>query len=146
VPSTGYARLVLGRRLVILVVVLMGLTALAASVAPPPENPRRGARETPTPSPAPATTMAADPDTISLSLEAGQDPQQLRATVGEDVALEVSADVVDTVVIEGLDAVEAVAPDSAAHFDLFADRAGTYPIRLLDADRQIGELVISSMR
>jgi hypothetical protein len=137
---------VLGRRLVILVVVLMGLTALAASVAPTPENPRNEARRTPSPSPAPATS-AGDPAAVSLTLDARQhQPQEIQATVGDDIALEVKADIADSVVIEGLDAVEAVAPDSPAYFDLFADRAGTYPIRLEDSGRQLGELVISSYR
>jgi hypothetical protein len=70
----------------------------------------------------------------------------VRAAVGDAVTLQVSADVVDTVVIDGLDAVETVAPDSPAQFDLFADAPGSYPIRLLDADRELGELVISSDR
>ena len=35
-----------GRRILVLVAVLMGLTALAASVAPPPQPLRRGARRT----------------------------------------------------------------------------------------------------
>jgi hypothetical protein len=137
--------LVLGRRLVILVVVLMGLTALAASVAPTPETPRRGASQTPTPSPPPATS-AGDPAAVSLSVDGGRQPQQVQAMVGDDLTLEVEADAIDTVVIDGLDAVEPVAPDSPAQFELFADRPGTYPIRLLDADRELGELVISSDR
>jgi hypothetical protein len=138
--------MVLGRRLVILVIVLMGLTALATSVAPPPETRRRGASETPSPSPPQATITAAEPSAISLTLQATEKPQQVQATVGDDVALDVKVDAVDSVVIDGLDAVDAVAPDSPAHFDLFADRAGTYPIRLLDANRELGELVISSDR
>jgi hypothetical protein len=139
--------LVLGRRLVILVAVLMGLTAFAASVAPTPENPRRGARGTPTPSPSPApATSVGDPAAVSVTMESAQQPQQVEATVGDDVALEVEADAVDSVVIDGLDAVQAVAPDSPARFDLFADRIGTYPIRLLDSGRQLGELVIRPNR
>src|SRR4051794_5708082 len=125
----------------------MGLTAFAASVAPTPETRRSGARETPSPSPAPATS-AGDPAAASLTLDAKhqQQPQKVQATVGDDIALDVTAGTVDSVVIDGLDAVQAVAPDSPAHFDLFADRAGTYPIRLEDSERQLGELVISSNR
>ena len=135
----------LGRRLVILVVVLMGLTALAASVAPTPETPRRGASQTPTPSPPPATS-AGDPAAVSLAVDGGQQPQQVHATVGDDISLAVEADAVDTVVIDGLDAVRSVTPDSPAEFALFADRPGTYPIRLLDSGRKLGDLVISANR
>jgi hypothetical protein len=137
--------LVLGRRLVILVVVLMGLTALAASVAPTPEDPRRGARGTPTPSPPPATS-AGDLAAVSLYVDEGQQPQQVHATVGDDISLVVEADAVDTVVIDDLDAVRPVTPDSPAEFDLFADRPGTYSIRLLDSGRKLGDLVISANR
>jgi hypothetical protein len=135
---------VLGRRLIILVAVLMGLTALAATVAPPPESQRRGARETPSPSPAPTTP--GDPGELALTVDAAERPQQVQAAVGDSIGLEVRAELIDTVVIDGLDAVEAVEPDSPARFELFADAPGRYPIRLLDADRQLGELVISSVR
>jgi hypothetical protein len=139
---------VLGRRLVILVAVLMGLTALAASVAPPPAEQRRQGRQTPTPSPTPSTSTstAGDPNELSLTLEVGAKSHELHAVVGDSIRLEVTAGVADSVVIDGLDAVEAVAPDSPAEFELFADRPGTYPISLLDSGREVGELVISSNR
>src|SRR4051812_33825485 len=118
----------------------MGLTAFAASVAPTPETRRSGARETPSPSPAPATS-GGDPAAVSVTLDGDQQqPQKVQATVGDDIALDVTAGTPDSVVIDGLDAVQAVAPGSPAHFDLFADRAGTYPIRLEDSGRQLGEL------
>ena len=38
---------------------------------------------------------------------------------------------------------ETTEPDSPARFELLAEVPGTYPIELLEADRQIGELEIS---
>ena len=38
---------------------------------------------------------------------------------------------------------ETTEPDSPARFELLAEAPGTYPIELLEADRQIGELEIS---
>jgi hypothetical protein len=138
---------VIGRRLVILVVVLMGLTALAASVSPPPETRRGdGAQTTPTPSPAPTASDAASAQEGTLTLDGAERAQEVRAVVGQELTLEVRADTPDTVVIDGLDATEPVAPDSPAHFDLYADAAGRYPVRLLEGGRELGELVISSDR
>jgi hypothetical protein len=138
---------VLGRRLVILVAVLMGLTALAASVAPPPDRPRRGASSpSPSPTPDPSTAPTGAPREVALVLDQGVEPPVVHAVSGDSIQLDVKAETVDSVVIDGLDAVAAVAPDSPAHFELFADAPGRYPIRLLDGGVTLGRLVISSGR
>src|SRR3954470_13589226 len=100
-----------GRRLVILVAVLMGLTALAASVAPPPQTARRDASGTPTPSPSPspARPAAVAPGVVTGRTDigpAGSPLARVRARAGDTVMLEVSGDVVAAVVVDDLPVIE----------------------------------------
>ena len=63
---------------------------------------------------------------------------------GDTLQLEVAGDVLDAVLIERLDRIDAIEPTTPARFDLLIDApAGSYPIRLVDADRRIGSIVIS---
>jgi hypothetical protein len=139
-----------GRRLVILVVVLMGLTALAASVAPPPETPRRTPGGTPPRTPSPATPT---PEPVAASevvvgrLDATPPPGALprvRAHVGATVRLDVTGDVVDAVVVTGLPAIEPIDPSTPAQLELTPDRPGEFRIRLQDAARDIGVLDVTA--
>ena len=137
----------IGRRLLIIVAVLMGLTALAASVAPPPETTRRdrtGASPTPSATtPAPLTAGAPE---RTVTLDAATGGGRVDLTSGDLVSLRVTSDVADTVVIDGLADDQAVDRDSPAVFDIYADVPGHYPVRLLEADRTVGELVVSAAR
>jgi hypothetical protein len=138
-----------GRRLVILVAVLMGLTALAASVAPPPDPARRdrGATPTPTPTPPEAPPDTAVSGVVSAHVEVGPPGSRLtrvRAREGNTVTLDVSGDVVDAVVVDDLPVIEPIDPDTPAHLEIVPSAPGRYPIRLLDADRQIGILDVAA--
>jgi hypothetical protein len=138
----------LGRRLLVLVAVLMGLTALAASLAPPP--PERGSTGTATPTPSPTASAEASPAarpgatvTGRLSATSSAAPRQITAARGDLVDLVVTGDVVDTVAITGLPVLEPIDPDSPARVELFADTPGRFAIRLLDSGRLLGTLRIS---
>jgi hypothetical protein len=129
----------LGRRFLLLVAVLMGLTALAASIAP--REPLVRERGAPTPTPTPTTTTEANAvRTVEKTISA--DAGHARGVVreGDLVHLEVHATEVDTV--ELMDEFQPVEADSPAVFDLLADTPGNYPITLLDADRRVGTLVV----
>jgi hypothetical protein len=129
-----------GRRLIILVAVLMGLTALAASVAPPPRTERRG-DATPSPSPTADARTAPSARTVTAKIDVDAAPSApVRARVGDTVVLDVSGDVVGAVVVTGLPAIEPIDPDTPAHLELFADAPGRFPIRLLDQGRDVGIL------
>jgi hypothetical protein len=137
-----------GRRILVLVAVLMGLTALAASLAPPPPAGRQGAIEggpSPTATPSAAAAPPGDGATVSARLSAGTPagPREVSAVRGDLVNLTVSGNVIDTVAIGGLPVLEPIAPDSPARVELYADKAGRFPIRLLDAGRRIGTLQVS---
>jgi hypothetical protein len=142
------------RRLLVLVAVLMGLTALAASLAPPPPAQRgrspSAPSATPTPhpaaTPAPAAGTAPEPGaTVRARISASRSavPRDVRAAEGDLVDLVVSGDVVDTVEIPGQAVLEPIDPDSPALVQLYADTPGRFPILLLDANRRIGTLLVS---
>jgi hypothetical protein len=143
-----------GRRLLLLVAVLMGLTALAASIAPrdnssdgpttAPGRPPLQATETPAPSLEAQAPAAPEGDTLEETVSAapGASPTRVRARVGQTLVLDVQGPVLDAVVIEGLDLVRGIAPEAPAHFEIFLDRAGRFPIALEDAGRRVGEIVV----
>jgi hypothetical protein len=143
----------MGRRLLLLVAVLMGLTALAASVAPrdtgtdepttPPERP--GVVEpTTTPESESAAPGPEEEDVVEETLSAakGASPVRVRARPGQTVILEVQGDVLDEVALTGLDRVEAIAPEAPARFEMYIDQPGRYEIRLLEQNRRLGELLV----
>ena len=125
----------LARRLLIALAVLMALTALAASFAP-----RDSAlREDDAPAQAAPPASAREP--VQRTLDAAGEGQRVVARVGQDVVIVVRSEELDTVSIAEVGA-EPTEPDSPARFELLADVPGTYPIELLEAERQIGELEI----
>jgi hypothetical protein len=144
---------VVGRRLVILVAVLMGLMVLAASVAPPPQTPRStggraGASPTPTasapnasPAPSPGDSADALDPTHTLDVARGQDHVTVRQ--GQAMTLNVVADAVGSVEIVGLSEVAAVDPSTPAMFQLSADVPGHFPVKLAETGKPLGELIVT---
>jgi hypothetical protein len=125
---------VIARRLLLLAAVLMLLTALAAGLAPRQEQTVSGESGT-LPAGARVTKqIPADPAADS----------RVEVRRGDLLELEVAGDVLDTVLIEQLDFLDAIEPTTPARFNLVIDvPAGTYPIRLVDADRRVGSLIVS---
>jgi hypothetical protein len=127
----------LARRLLLLAAVLMLLTALAASIAPRDltggdDNAATGPGDLP-----PGTTIAEE-----ISAAPGSD-SRIAVRRGDTLQLQVAGDVLDSVLIERLDRVDAIDPTTPARFDLLIDSPpGSYPIRLVDADYRIGSIVI----
>jgi hypothetical protein len=129
----------LGRRFVVLVLVLMGLTALAASVAPrQPATPREQTESTATPAPAGSPTFT----TVEreLTFTDSDEVERVEVNAGDLVQLTVSGDARDGVML--LNRIEAIDPVSPARFSVLASEPGEHPIELVDADREIGTLVI----
>jgi hypothetical protein len=124
----------LGRRFLILVAVLMGMTALAASLAPRQPVREQERESTPTPAPAGSPTMA----TIEKQLTTSN--ADLTVNEGDLVQLTIAGPERDSVLLLGR--MRTVHPDSPARFSLLAGEPGEYPIELVDADRQIGTLTI----
>ncbi len=132
----------LGRRFLLLVAVLMGLTALAASIAPREPLVRDGARRTATPTPTPsATAVATTPvHNIRRTLVITAEPGRIAVHQGDLVQLTVKGTDVDSVSVQ--DQVEPIERESPALFSLLADTPGQYPIELVDAGRVVGTLVV----
>jgi hypothetical protein len=133
----------LGRRFLLIVAVLMGMTALAASIAPRDPTLRQG-RATPTATPSPPEPAPANGVVEARVEEISADGRRDRVVVerGELLELVVSSPEIGSVNLEGLDRIEAVDPESAARFQILAEVPGEYPIELLDDERRIGTLVI----
>lgn len=127
----------LARRLLILLAVLMGLTALASGVAPREQQ----TREEPRSAASPAPSRAGEPETleVTISASAGAEPRRVRVRIGQTVHLTVEGDVVDAVQLGDLE-IEPIEPASPALLELLADEPGEVPITLVDAQRQIGVL------
>jgi hypothetical protein len=134
-----YPQWMLGRRFLLLVAVLMGLTALAASIAPrEPINRDGRGTATPTATPTRSTSGGSDVQTLSKRVNTAEGVTRVVVDEGDLVDLEVSGSEVDSVTL--MDEVSPIDPDSPAVFQLLADTPGEYPIELLDADRQVGTL------
>jgi hypothetical protein len=126
-----------GRRVLLVVILVMGLTAVAASLNPP----QRRLRSDPTPSPTPPSAAPVDGSrTVAHTLDADAEAVTVRAHVGDIVQLEVTAAEPDTVAFEGQ--TEPVDPASPARFELYAGEAGEFPIRLVDGERLVGTVLV----
>jgi hypothetical protein len=127
----------LGRRLLILVAVLMGLTALAASVAPRQpvtREERRAATPTPTATGAPTAT------TVKRTLRTSDGDGRVTVRAGDVVDLMVTGPERDSVMVLGR--IDTIDPTTPARFSLLAAESGEHPIELVEADRRIGTLVV----
>jgi hypothetical protein len=139
----------LGRRLLVVFAVLLGLTALVTSLAPrPTADHRPGAGvSTPTssaPSPRPAAQRSRRiVRTISADADAGSARGRVRARAGDVLALTVRGDELDAVSIAGLGKLEAIEPGSPARFELLLDTPGEFRVTLLDAQRAVGLIEVA---
>jgi hypothetical protein len=125
------------RRLLIVLAVLLGLTALAAGVAPR-ERLSNDSGSTPV---TPAPTREAATGRVQKTLDAGAMGQRVVARVGQMVILTVRSDTLETVSLAEV-GVRTAEPDSPARFELLADVPGTYALDALESERQIGVLEI----
>ena len=124
------------RRLLLLAAVLVLLTALAAGLAPRQSSDNGSTVER-------SSVPAGETVTKKIEAKPGANTK-VRVSRGDLLELEVSGDTLDSVLIERLDRVRAIEPTTPARFNIVIDAAaGRYPIRLVDADRRIGSLVIS---
>jgi len=130
--------------MLLLVAVLMGLTALVATLAPP-ERVRRGPLERATPgvdSAQPQPSRTAAPDVMAtLSTDPDRKPRTVRAELGDQVAITVDSDIADSVSLGDLD-IQPAEPGLPARFELLADTPGSYPLVALSDDHRIGMLEI----
>jgi hypothetical protein len=130
----NYARLVRGRRVLVVVIIVMGLTAVLASLNAPQRRPRPGPAAPPSAAPAGAQR------TIAQTLDADAEAVTVQARVGDLVELRVNARTPDSVLFAGQ--TDVVAQDSPARFELYADTPGEYPVTLVDGARRVGTVLV----
>jgi hypothetical protein len=138
---------VLGRRLLVLFAVLLGLTALATSLAPRPTvRPDRAgpsvATRSPSPSPTPSR-QASRRIERTISADAGRARARVRARTGDVLALTVRGDLLDGVEITGLGKLEPIEPGSPARFEMLLDTPGEFRVMLADAQRAVGLIEVA---
>jgi hypothetical protein len=136
---------VLGRRFLLLVAVLMGLTALAASIAPREPLIREGSRNSPTPTPTPtvATTAAVPAHDVSRTLMITADPGRITVKQGTLLELTVKGDKLGNLSL--MDQIQPIERDSPAIFNVLADTPGDFPIAMVDENRDVGTLVVKKV-
>jgi hypothetical protein len=130
---------VAARRLLILMLVLLGVSTVAAALVPVDRD--AGGDDTTTTST--STAEAATGELKDRSIDAGADkPKTIRVHVGDQLQLRVKSRSADEVEIPALDELEDVDPAADAHFDLLLFEAGRYGVRLVEAERKIGTIIV----
>jgi hypothetical protein len=124
---------VLLRRVVIVFAVVLLVSAVLGSLAPDPRQAQRPDRST-LPSPAPG----------GAGVVRGELPadEVVEARVGDRIELTVTAAEPDSVSIEELGLTGAVAAEAPARFDVLADRAGEFEVRLALSDTLAGTIEV----
>ena len=137
----------LGRRVLLLVAVLLATGAIAAALTP-----RDSGQTTPTTT-APTAPAVAGPSggtgagarEVTRTVDAeGAEPAVVRTQVGDLLNLVVRAPSPDVVELDGTGRFDSVDSSTPARFNFFVENPGTFPIRLQESGREIGRLVVSA--
>lgn len=129
------------RRLLVVMLVLLGVSTLAAALVPPQSG------QDDTGSTASEQTVPADtlPRGKTLSAEirvGGGKTPVVPVEVGDQLELTVRSERSDLLEIPGLGLVEAVAPGSPARFNVLALERGSYGIRFVERDHVVARIVV----
>lgn len=128
------------RRLLILMLVLLGVSTVAAALVPVDRD--AGGDETTSTST--STRERPTGQRVPASIHAGADKQKtIRVHPGDQLQLKVTSPKADEVEIRALDQLEDVDPDAEATFDLLLFEPGHFGVRLVESERKIGEIVVT---
>lgn len=130
------------RRLIIAMIALLLLSTLAAAFLPAPDatdtSTTSTTRERPQRPPAPAGRL------IHAAVDAGaRRPQAISMREGDELLLRVRSRASDQVEVRGFGEIQPVDRFASARFDLLATRAGSFPVRLVDAHRTVARIQVS---
>jgi hypothetical protein len=129
------------RRVLLLFALVLGLSALVASIAPAPED-RDETTENPgtvvEPPPATAPEPVAPPLKVSAKDTDAAAPTR-HVSVGSGFTLQVSVPEPGVVVLDGLGLTQSADPLTPARFDLVAERRGRHPVVFhpVEGDRRV---------
>jgi hypothetical protein len=142
------------RRLLIIMLVLLGISTLAAALVGNRPLREEGATgtvasgtETSPAETAPAEASPAEPvaagEELTFNLRVGGEKVKVvQARVGDQIALLVRSRKPDLIEIPGLGLVEAASPQVPARFDILATEPAEYGVRLVDGKRVVARLEI----
>lgn len=122
----------IGRRILVVVAVLMGLSALAASLSPPPRNP----------APTPARSGPEAPDSLPLleTVSAERANQVVIARPGRRLRLEVSARRPTVVQLGQGGPIRTAQPTLPARFDLLAGATGGRDVIVVETRKVVARV------
>lgn len=121
--------------------VLLGISTLAAALVDPPEAGEQEEASEPPPRPQPN----GEPIRKRISAH-DRTPVVIRMSVGDQLSLTVTSRRADQVEIPALGELEVVGPLAPARFDVLARQEGSYAIRLVEAGRTIGRIEVTARR
>ena len=137
------------RRLLIVMLVLLGISVLATVLAPPrPSDSGKEATTTAKQPPPPIEQVGADEGRLlkaTIDADAAQ-RSVIPLRVGDQISLRVRSRRADQVEIPAFGQIEAVSRDAPASFDLLLEEQGSYAVNLVEAGRTVGRLEVSEAR
>lgn len=131
------------RRLLIVMLVLLFVSTLAAALAPV-EAPDEQADP-----PRTATERPSDPagEAVGRTVEIGPgSPEQISIALGDQLSLTVRSSRLVRVEIPRLGLLETAEPESPARFDLLPPEPGSYPVRVLESGRTVARIEVGERR
>jgi hypothetical protein len=132
------------RRLLIVMLLLLGLSTLVGGLISQDalREGAMGTTETEQTESVPVDTVPAGKDLeATMRADSGR-VQVVRLVAGDQLSLKVTSGRFDQVEIPGLGLLGAVGPSAPAHFELLAEAAESYGVRLVQADRLIGRIEV----
>jgi hypothetical protein len=135
---------VAARRLVVVMLVLLAISTLAAALIPPPSKQAPSTEESTGATTEPTQSApSGGGKLVNARIDVGNAPAPTVVVErGDQLVLDVSAPFGDDIEIPAFGVTETVDPFAPAHFDLFANSRGTFPIRAVDARRVVGRIVV----
>jgi hypothetical protein len=136
------------RRLLIVMLVMLVIASLSSVfLAEPGRRTGAGSPQTTTgehPTGPPERRAEGKGRLVRVTLESSASrPQTIRLRTGDQLALRVDARRTAQVALVGLGQLEDVVPLGPARFNLYADREGRFPVRMLPVKRTIGVIVVA---
>jgi hypothetical protein len=131
------------RRLLIVMLVLLGISALAAALVPGQRLNQGTSSTSTTTEETTAVDTLPEGRLLTATIDAARPKLQVvQLKLGDELILLVKARVRDDVEIPALGLVEPVDPVTPARFDILPPETGSYPIRLVTGERRVGRVQV----
>ena len=135
------------RRLIAVLVVLLVVSSFAAALLPDPATDEPGTTQSTTRESRGTTAHRPGGRLVHVTLDADAPrPRPVSLRVGDQLALRVRSSRPDQVEVRGFGQLATVDRFTPANFDLLAFDLGTFPVRLVEAGRTIGTIIVRSRR